>query len=107
MQSIKNGIDSRLHATNKNTFKCIKMPDGSIYYGQVIEILPNELKPKDGSVPAGFRKYLAMLRANSSAATSDGLSSNLGSRQDLHDKVDDPFVVDDRTQISEEMQHHV
>lgn len=53
------------------------MPDGSIYFGQVVDILPFELRPKDGSVPPGFRK-LQQIVASSSRATSIEATSDLG-----------------------------
>ena len=50
------GLEKKLSLINKSVFKCLQMPDGSTYYGQVIQILPHHLKPQEGGMPAGFLK---------------------------------------------------
>ena len=84
------------------------MPDGSIYYGQVVDILPFELRPKDGSCPPGFRKLMQHIVASSSRATSIDVASDHTTKIEEYNAVNDsPLIVDDMSLVPDELHAHI
>lgn len=82
------------------------MPDGSIYYGHVVEVLPFEFRPKDGSIPAGFQKKLLIV--SSSRATSiDALSEPTSVLDYAPSSHDSPLIVENISLVAEEFHAHI
>lgn len=84
------------------------MPDGSIYYGQVVDILPFESRPKDGSCPPGFRKLMQHIVASSSRATSIDVASDHNSKLEESQAVhDSPLIVEEMSLVPDEFHAHI
>lgn len=59
LESLAYSQQIKVEAFPKTAFKCLKLNDGSTYYGQVQQILPLHFKPDTShTFPAGFKKHV-------------------------------------------------
>ena len=114
---------------DKSDFKCLKTADGSIYYGQVVQILPPSVdtdklagfRPRDEArKPDGSRGSDSSAQPNAAAAAAMNATGSSGGfrlgtsdskrtsavpdpLQSLYQEGVEPLVVDDITQVDEEL----
>ena len=72
-------MNTDFSSLDKSDFKCLKTPDGAIYYGQVVQILPPDCEPENLS---GFAERDVSLKPKFIPGTSGSDASNpAGSQQ--------------------------
>ena len=114
-------------ALDKSDFKCLKTPDGAIYYGQVVQILPPNVEtdklagfaPREESKkPNGMQtrdsdqsaRGNSADRLNGTHSSAGGFRTGSAGRpmtadplQALYQEGVEPLVVEDLTQVDEEL----
>ena len=114
MDNIDQAIAIKLYHTDKSDFKCLKMKDGSVYYGQLIEILPNDKRPvglEPGIKPPGFNMHRATPQVLSVESSLQHLSEEpedaAQKQAELILEAKEPWIVYDKPSVPEELLEHI